>query len=67
MCVIVLDSGLPLTCVIVLDSGYCVGQRLATYIIHVCYCFGQRFAAFSSDNGFPFKFESGLPLLSFVF
>ena len=79
MCVIVLDSGLPLTCVIVLDSGYCFGQRLAAYIIHVCccfgqqlaadvhYCFGQRFAAFGSDHGFSLKFESGLPLLNFVF
>ena len=67
MCVIVLDSGLPLTCVIVLDGGYYFGQRLAAYIIHVCYCVAQRSAAFSSDNGFLFKFESGLPLLCFVF
>ena len=33
----------------------------------VRYCFGQRFSAFSNDSGFPLKFESGLPLLSFVF
>ena len=39
-------------------------QRLAA---DVRYCCGQRFTAFSSDNGFPLRFESGLPLLSFVF
>ena len=40
------------------DSGLAADVR---------YCFGQRFAAFSSDSGFPLNFESGLPLLSFVF